>query len=75
MRVRLHYLTSHEAAVDGNAKAKEHPMHLISFNSSTMTRVCRASLQCEAPTSMGTAYVPASLNCLDNSQRVGSGKM
>ena len=45
-RRRLHYLTSHEAAVDGNAK--EHPMHLISFSSSTMKRVCRATLQCEA---------------------------
>ena len=45
-RGRLHYLTSHEAA--SNPDAKTHPMHLISFSSSTMKRVCRATLQCEA---------------------------
>ena len=45
-RGRLHYLTPHEAA--SNPDAKEHPMHLISFSSSTMKRVCRATLQCEA---------------------------
>ena len=77
-RGRLHYLTSHDAAVDGNAK--EHPMHLISFSSSTMKRVCRATLRCEAYLcnmlmSMGTAYAPASLNCLDSSQHAESGKM
>ena len=45
-RARLHHLTSHKDAVDGNATNSS--MHLLSFSSSTMKRVCRATLQCEA---------------------------
>ena len=45
-RGRFHYLTSAKAAVD--ADAVHHDMHLISYSSSTMKRVCRATLQCEA---------------------------
>ena len=45
-RGRLHYLTS--ASVASDQSSTHHDMHLISFSSSTMKRVCRATLQCEA---------------------------
>ena len=46
-RVRIHYLTSAKAASDPNVT--HHDMHLVAFNSSsTMKRVCRTTLQCEA---------------------------
>ena len=45
-RGRYHYLTDTSTA--SNEDASHHDMHLISFSSSTMNRVCRATLQCEA---------------------------
>ncbi|CAE7246083.1 RE2 [Symbiodinium natans] len=45
-RGRLHYLTDAETARDVNAP--KHKLHLVAFGSSTMKRVCRATLQCEA---------------------------
>ena len=45
-RGRFHYLTSAKTASDEDAVY--HDMHLISYSSSTMKRVCRATLQCEA---------------------------
>ncbi|CAE7249187.1 RE2 [Symbiodinium natans] len=45
-RGRLHYLTDVETARDVNAP--KHKLHLVAFGSSTMKRVCRATLQCEA---------------------------
>ena len=45
-RGRFHYLTSAKTAAD--VDAVYHEMHFISYSSSTMKRVCRATLQCEA---------------------------
>ncbi|CAE7256170.1 RE2 [Symbiodinium natans] len=45
-RGRLHYLTDADTARDVNAP--KHKLHLVAFGSSTMKRVCRATLQCEA---------------------------
>ena len=45
-RGRLHYLTDAETARDVNAP--KHKLHLVAFGGSTMKRVCRATLQCEA---------------------------
>ena len=45
-RGRLHHLTDAETARDVNAR--KHKFHLVAFGSSTMKRVCRSTLQCEA---------------------------
>ena len=45
-RGRIHYLTV--ANIAREAEAMTHPAHFISYGSSTMKRVCRATLQCEA---------------------------
>ena len=45
-RGRIHYLMSHKDAVIGNSNM--HGFHLLSFSSSTLSRVCRATLRCEA---------------------------
>ena len=42
----IHYLMSHMDAINENSNI--HDMHLVSFSSSTMKHVCRATLQCEA---------------------------
>ena len=64
-RGRFHYLTSAKTAADEDAVY--HDMHLISYSSSTMKRVCRATsakrTRCNTPLSMGTESEPQCSRC------------
>ena len=64
-RGRFHYLTSAKTAADEDAVY--HDMHLISYSSSTMKRVCRATsakrTRCNTPLSMETESEPQCSRC------------